>query len=302
MVAGADTPTLETDVTYLIRLLVESNIAGTYTGQLEAQLNAGSFFDVGTASTIARTHNSEGTSDDEDTTSRLTSAKTFVAGKADKRNGANTAVVLTATQYTELVFAVQVRSADVSDTDTVTFRVRNTHADGDAEFTEVLVATVDIPTRTLPGEVHNQWSGVSVETYGFFGPIMDSDGNIYYVTEGGTVLGSRGAGTGDGPEPVLRKSADGGKLWNHVDQNTSDDEDDSVLFDMESMYIARSRLGPDVVGRYHLAISHNSAGNVDIVPFHTGDHATTPDTWRFADAEDLPGVLQANEDWGHLLE
>ena len=297
LITGGAAPTLETDVTYAVRVVIErSNSTGTYTGQLEAQKNAGSFFDVTASSTIVRATNSAAITDDENTTERLTSAKTFVAGKVDDRNGANTAIVLTSVQNTELLFLFQLRSADLIGTDSVTLRVRNTHADGDADFTEVLTIDVDIPTRTLPGVVHNKFTGVSAETWGFFGPIMDSDGNIYYVTEVGVVISATI------PDPVIRKSADGGHLWQLVDQDTIEDQNGAGLRDVESLYIARNHLGPDVVGRYHLAVQHNTQGNVDIVPFHTGDHATTPDTWRDADTEELPGATLADEDYIHLLE
>jgi hypothetical protein len=273
MVGTDNTPTLKVGELYHLRFEIEESagVAGTFTGQLERQLNSGSWVDVSTSSTVLQAIKgwTLDQRNSQTTTNRLdTSAKTFTAAVATGTGLA--ASVAMNNQSTNLVYTVYIPAGDVTHGDTINVRVRNTHADGDPSYTQILTATV-AKTLTLPGIMQAE-ARISVESHGFVGPIMDSDGNLYFFSEVGDAEGNTTYGRGN-PIPVAWKSENGGKSWRTVQGY----DNDSVR-DLESLSV--SRTDPVTTGEVLIAKQSYTSGAVQVYPYHTGDHATTPDTFE----------------------
>ena len=121
------------DVVFMLRIQVEETAGGTEaTGfALFAQKNGtGGYTEVTTGRTdgIRIANDTQSRADDENTTSRLSAgAGTFTAGKYDdgQTQQGTTAVTLD-TQYTDLEFAIEIDSANATDTDYWDFRVQFT--------------------------------------------------------------------------------------------------------------------------------------------------------------------------------
>lgn len=134
--------------------------------------------------------------------------------------------------------------------------------------------TVSIPTPSvssgviLPGLV----DGVEPEAAGGWqGPHMDSNGNLYRVTE--EYLGAGGAGFGN--HPMMMKSSDGGQTWTRVDAANSPGYGVGGSYnDLESAWLVHRPTADEVVLCYMKAQSRWWG-----ISFRTSDHPTNPDTW-----------------------
>lgn len=120
----------------------------------------------------------------------------------------------------------------------------------------------------LPGSI----TGVEPEAAnGFQGPIMDSNGNLYRVTE--EFLGAGGAGFGN--HPRMEKSSDGGQTWSRQDATNSPGYNTAGSYnDMESAWITHRPTADEIVLTYMKAQSRWWG-----VSYRTSDHPTNPDTW-----------------------
>lgn len=107
---------------------------------LQYSLNGGSYTTVGTGSSVARFYNSLLT-DGGSTTQRLTNAKSFVAGQIVE-GGALYIAPFINNECTEMVYAIQIQSGDVSPGDTIDFR--STAASTYNATPRITIASTDI--------------------------------------------------------------------------------------------------------------------------------------------------------------
>ena len=266
------TPTIETDRIFCAYFVIESTGGdGTFTGQLERQLNAGSWADVTTSSTVVKALRSPSAADDTATEDNYgSSALTFVAGTVDSGgNGALTSISGLGNEHTQLGVYVYIPSGDVTNSGTVRLRLRNTHADGNPTYTQTLVITVD-EVHALPGLVSVGEGHTDIETQSFVGPICDTNGNLYVFGEGGTEAADES--TLDAFYPWCWKSTDGGLRWLPIGGPGP-----SAMRDLENWSIIRG--APDTTGEYWLGRSAGSGGEMDICIWYTSDHATLADSW-----------------------
>jgi hypothetical protein len=114
----------DADVTFRVRFAVEEDAGGTGTvsGQLEASLNGGAFFNVTTTSTIVKAVASSQYAHDATTSDlNIGGAGGFVAGRGSE-TGDTTDVTLTS-QHTEFEYALQIVSTDVANGNTIELRL-----------------------------------------------------------------------------------------------------------------------------------------------------------------------------------
>jgi hypothetical protein len=93
--------------------------------QLQYELNdSGSWVSVTGASTVVKAYPSSSLTDAAATTSRLSAGTgSFVAGEIDEADGLITDWQLTANNYSDLLYSITVVAADVTESDTLDFRV-----------------------------------------------------------------------------------------------------------------------------------------------------------------------------------
>ena len=129
---AAENTALSTDdaAILVLRYGVQESGAGTAQGattddyQLQYKLNAGAFTDVTTSSAVCRGYTSANLTDAAATTQRLSSGTgAFVAGEIAETDGLLTDWRLTADNFSELLYAVQLQAGDLVAGDAVTFRV-----------------------------------------------------------------------------------------------------------------------------------------------------------------------------------
>ena len=135
------------------------------------------------------------------------------------------------------------------------------------------------PAAGLPGLI----DGVEPEASGgFVGPVMDSNGNMYRVTE--EYLGAGGAGFGN--HPMMMKSSDGGVTWTRMDAANSPGYGVTGSYnDMEAAWITHRPSRKEIVLTYMKGNSRWFG-----VVFRTSDHATNPDTWDTSSFGTTSGV------------
>ncbi len=278
VVSGGASPTLDTDIIYIVRLEVDetASVNQNLVGQLQRNWKSGGWVDVTDLSSVVKSSYDSGAITDKATTNRISSsAKTFQAG-VHANNGRSSSIVDLNNEHTELTFSIEIIGADVLDAESLDFRVSNRTGLGEIEaWTQNITATINIPTRTLPGVVHNKWQGVQPESVGWAGPWADSNGNLYAITEVGIELSPTE------PDPVMWKSANGGKLWTLMDMGPLQELENPIFRDIESIDSAvRQRVAPDTTGDVWWAKQSGTAGNVRMVRFFTSDHASLADTWE----------------------
>lgn len=115
----------------VLRYGVQESGAGTASGlttddyQLQHNLNGAGFVDTTAASTVAQGFTSANLTDADPTTQRLSAGTgSFVAGEISETDGLLTDWQLTANNYSELLYAIQIIDADTAVGDSITFRVR----------------------------------------------------------------------------------------------------------------------------------------------------------------------------------
>lgn len=156
-VANEDTnASLNVDTNYRVRLQADETggADGSYDWELRYSHNGGTYTAVSDVSTVVRSSPSSNITDGEATTAQLTSpGGTFTAGVVDDGNGVGPDISLTAGNYTEVEWCIQIRSADVANGDTIDFRAYSAGA-AFAAYTVTIRATVvegDGPAATYPG-------------------------------------------------------------------------------------------------------------------------------------------------------
>jgi len=158
------------------------------------------------------------------------------------------------------------------------FMVKSGTSTGAATFTATTSANSRGPCVLLrlreTGVPNNLVHGVEPEAQGgFVGPIADSNGNLYRLTE--EYLGPNLAVPEFGNHPMIMKSADGGVTWKRMDAANGPGYGVQGSFnDMESAWLLKRTGTQSLVVLYEKAESR-WWGAV----FRTSDHATNPDTW-----------------------
>jgi hypothetical protein len=131
-------------------------------------------------------------------------------------------------------------------------------------------ATEGTPAAGLPGLI----DGIEIESHDHVPPIMDSNGNLYRVTEDYKA---------EGNNPQFMKSSDGGATWREQDaahrSSKSDTETGWVVTAGRSIWFVWE------------------AGDVHLTRFRTSDHPTRPDTYAVSTetAAVSPGVPSHNQ-------
>ncbi len=112
------------DTNFRLRLQVSENDAGavSFSGQLQYNLNSGGWNDVNAASSVVRSTASPNVADGATTTEQLAGAGTFTAGTFDEVDGLVPSKSLDNNE-TEHEYCFQIRAADVSNSDTIDFRL-----------------------------------------------------------------------------------------------------------------------------------------------------------------------------------
>ena len=141
--------TLDADTTYLIRFVIQET-AGADGTNLTAQLeydvnNSGTWNNVTSTSNNVRAVASTNLTDGNDTTQRL-GAGTFISpnGGVDSGDGAagGAALDITANNESEVLYAIQLRSADLANNDTIQLRVAGLNS-----YTNTAAATANVPNN-----------------------------------------------------------------------------------------------------------------------------------------------------------
>lgn len=116
--------TLLVDTNFRLRLQVSENDAGavSFSGQLQYNLNSAGWNDVNASSSVVRSTASPNVADGATTTEQLAGAGTFTAGTFDEVDGLVPSKELDGNE-TEHEYCFQIRAADVSNNDTIDFRL-----------------------------------------------------------------------------------------------------------------------------------------------------------------------------------
>ena len=131
------------DTTFRLRFNITESNGKNITGEntIYASYNGGTYFEVGTATSYVKLVPSSYVADDALTTQQLTS-NSFVAGRFDS-NGVISNVVVNG-ESTEMEYCLQIVGADVSDNDTISFRVYNSDTALNA-YTSTPTVTASVP-------------------------------------------------------------------------------------------------------------------------------------------------------------
>jgi hypothetical protein len=117
--------------------------------------------------------------------------------------------------------------------------------------------------------------GVFPESSSVIGPVTDSNGNLYTVTELEAL----------DPRPCLRKSTDGGRTWTEVDAANRPSYDD-----LESVSLVKDRSKPYLV---HMLMQRSGTNRVSYNTFNMSDAPSAPDTWQTKnEVVAIPGANQ----------
>jgi hypothetical protein len=144
------------DQNYRIRFCIQQfgGSNGSIQAQLEYNLKAAGWNPVTESSSVIRSTDSGYYSDEDATTERLNQAGVFVAGKGDDADGTggicgSVTLQVDPDEETEFEFCYQIRSADVSDSDTIELRVTDNGS--------ILDTYVNTPTITVSaGTAHEK--------------------------------------------------------------------------------------------------------------------------------------------------
>jgi hypothetical protein len=146
--------TANTTWTGALRILIQTNAVGglsTDDWKLYYSKNAGAYTAVTGSSSNVKAYNGTLT-DGEATTNRSTNGLTdgsgsFVAGKVDEADGEIVDVQITANNFTELLWSIQLVSADLASGDTLDFRV---YRNGAAIQTYTITPRITVSKGTAP--------------------------------------------------------------------------------------------------------------------------------------------------------
>jgi hypothetical protein len=257
--------TIDAEKLFRIRFEVASTInEGSKTFKLQYRRNGGTWTDVPVNAVVPPT--SMGTTEivasalyvDNDATTNLLvgSGLAFTAGVGLEDN--LTPAVTINNQHTEYEWTIRIRVMWNNGT------IRGRNVDGDTfEYRivesggTVFAGTYVIPLITL--NVPDGLIGGSMcETPKRLGPYKDTNGNLYYLGEYGTM--------GVADEIAMLKSTDGGKQWTIMDEANRPPVDDFEAGDMEQ------------VGNTLHITTFTGSGTVRYHTFRTSDHGS-PDTW-----------------------
>ncbi len=137
-----------------------------------------------------------------------------------------------------------------------TYVLRLRADDGAVSSNDEVTVTASTAPGTLPGLI----DGVEIESHDRVAPVIDSNGNLYRVTEDYLANGNK---------PMVMKSADGGVIWAEQDApgrpTAGDTEGGWLLQDGSTLWFA-----------------WQASSKVYLTSFGTSDHPTAPDRYLMA--------------------
>ncbi len=132
---------------------------------------------------------------------------------------------------------------------------------------------IDTPRVTVTNQ-SGHIGGCPAETQGKWGPWVDGNGNLYYVTEATEVDN----------EAIMMKSTDDGVTWASVD-----DASRPGLTDLESADAVQ------VAADDAIYMAWDEGGAVNFCVFYTSDDATYPDSWGDAGNSSAPETVVSSK-------
>jgi hypothetical protein len=147
------------DFPIVLRYGVQESGSGTASGastddyQLQYSLNGGAFTNVTAASSVVQGFTSADLTDAAGTTQRLSAGTgSFIAGEIAESDGLLTDWALTANNYSDLLFAIQILAASTAEADVITFRVlRNGSVFNTYSVTPQITVTTSTPSYSPLG-------------------------------------------------------------------------------------------------------------------------------------------------------
>lgn len=253
--------TIGTGVEFRIRFKVRETAAGNDNAgfKLQVNRNSGGWVDVdvlgGTSAPATQAVISSQFADgDATSTELLSSTTTYVNGEGLEDN--NSGSYSLTSEEAEFEWCLQIMSlhdgpAQNVASDTLDFRV--VESDG-----TVFTGTYTNPTITV-SETAGYIGGAFIETPDYVGPVIDTNGNIYFLIEHAETENAA----------TIIKSTDGGDTWrpiDHANRPTNGDMEGMSLFqDGDTLHI----------GHVRSQVFYHS--------FRMSDHGTNPDTWDITD-------------------
>jgi uncharacterized protein YjiK len=165
-----------------------------------------------------------------------------------------------------------------------TYTLRLTANDGVFSTSDDLVVTVAVnaapavnagadQTVIMPpaGQPYGLIDGIEPEAHGHVPPIMDSNGNLYRISESSLATLN---------QPMMMKSSDGGAVWVEQDPANRPGKRENQIGDLEAGWVwwdPASKVISFVWEQNPAQTPGSSAGR--FVQFATSDHPTAPDTW-----------------------
>lgn len=150
------------------------------------------------------------------------------------------------------------------------------------QVTETGTAQVVTPTGPVSYPVQMTGSHVSCESHSYVAPVVDTNGNIYMVTE--SILSENN-------QPRMMKSSDGGATWTEQDAANRPGTDTGSIADLESGWLTYES-GGFITFTWQRSYAAYSR-------FRASDHPTNPDTWVSNTRENIEGVSGSPQYMSH---
>jgi hypothetical protein len=207
---------------FRFRLVVQEVNGANATGtdfQLSVNRNSGGWFLVTPSTSIVRAVGSSNVTDGEATTNQLASGTgDFTSGEVSE-NGQTGGITVQGSRYTEVEFVVEIVEADVSENDTIEFRVtRPTNGTLDA-YPEIGVATVELPAPPPPpapelvsGATNEAGTEVRLTFSENMADPTGEHGAFEFTRNGGSAEGFSGAALASGDPTTIVLTISGGAV------------------------------------------------------------------------------------------
>ena len=135
-------------------------------------------------------------------------------------------------------------------------------------------AVANVRAVTIPGLLPGSIAGIEPESHAYTVPIMDSNGNLYRISE---------SFLAENNQPKANKSTDGGATWVEQDAANRPGTDTSSIGDLESGWTIWDSTDKTLRFAWQRSFVAYSA-------FRTSDHATNPDTWVANTRENVAAI------------
>ncbi len=258
--------TLDTDINFRIRFTLDDTTDGerlNFQPQLEYNLASGGWNDVNGASSVIRATASSEFTDDDDTTRQLSipSGGSFITpnsgmddndGLAGQDNDID--FVETVHDFVEVEFCFQIRSADVSDAQTVQLRIKNADS-----FGVTPTITINIPGFVVE-QVGWRWFEDGTGSLTAIGseavkPTLPGDQN-YKIVRLRVELEETGGGADTNKIVKAQMSGDDGVTWEDMFLDNAADDDKHVMVTdgadvAGNTLTSRLLTNTDTSGKYH---------------------------------------------------